>query len=1605
MRNQLLAALALAVVANGAAYGASDPATWNRNVERLDYFTTTPNGGDNAFFTYVANATSGANVVLVYPANNSMKEFTHRIYDIRAAGGDCTNSYLDTQRYFMPVNANPPAGPAALQGTYNPLIAYPDPGKTYTTKGQSDGMGNRRCQSPGPCTDSSGSEDVVYGYGNWPAPDGYSIGGTATDTATACGGNATCINCLTSKGYWINPAPATTYDTGPTTAYFTKNRLRFSPPKWTLLSLAYKRLVNGPLLSSLREGVLITNDLTPGVGARLAQKMLPQSCNGSGRPIEEKRKAIDDVDYTSSARPLAEMLFNTAWFMGGQDSPWLWTSVPGRTVGLGFPGIGPSPLPFKQSKSGPCNGCASDFVIVFSDGRGDSANPACTAAGTPAWCTTANSCTAVGLGTELDGNDYGLDPTGAGLYLGWTAWTDATINPAGASNLPARATYPGTCDMDFADDIALWLKTKNVSSSGTATSATTHVVAIGDDAHGEMSVLRGVAANGQGNFLLADNFGDLEDAIELVFRAIRSSASSFASSAVTTVQTTGTSSAFIPRFTPAISGTWSGTLSRYVLFNEFAAGCTTQYLSDAGVNPNGDNSCSDFYLKDSAGNFIQEDPNGNFVISDNSVTWDAGWPARLRSDGGTYLATPYWEAGQKLTSREVLILAGTAPPEGARRIFTVRPSGSGYGATSGSTRAGGNGSNGSGTTLSIDLTNAATLGPLFGLSPDEGSEMCLALSAASGNSYDGGLSDCAADVIRYLHGEDVLRSNPANRQRDAGVTQPRLNVMGDIFHSSPILVTPPAPRFLCDLGVLNQCVASLYSPTLTPGGTSYTTYISTQLGRDQNVLVGANDGMLHAFNAAHVLTNDGGSITTDNGDGIEAWAFIPPDLLPKLVRNMVGEQHELFVDGTPMVRDIWVDGSGPVSGGPDNVKQDDEFHTIVVFGQRQGGRGYTALDITDSNNPVFLWSWPRPGTKEALAMGQTWNDLGGAPPAIGPIAKYNDPAGPLTINGDKAQEQYVVAFGGGYDPNYVRGRSMHIIDAWTGDEVYRFSAADTAPGTDLRRELAPVPAPISMIDVDADGLFDHALFGDMDGQVWNLSMMKPGRDTGSDGLYDTWFMARAFEQQKGSSTDFKNRSAFFQRIATGMLPTGDIRIYLGGGDRAHLKDFEGGTCGPDNLSSCFKRDMDVTITNTAYQVGPPPTGSGGHFIGSAITFNGGDRKPVNAATYDSVGQVSATDWVTNSSMSYLTGGTTNLSSARCDWGTTDAGVECPIQSDLTVLTVNQQATPPIANTEFYSIKLFDTSNRAKFMTQAAATIYDTNRLTNSDLNNVTNCPTAGTGCVVANVTSNGWFLTHGTAQTPVHGKDEKTAASALLFGGCVLWATLDPIGLGGSSGTGAGSCLNPGSVVGMLPDGTTCNANSECFVDPNAATSRAALLGVCDAAGADPGKTCDNDGDCDGRCSGGRDDGKKCDRDSAPYDCRDGAPCVNGGCSAPEYCRGLGQLSCTPSFPKDTAYSYQGDAITGAVSCGLAGSQTYTATSRATSRQVSVAPTQPAPVVSVNAATGMIQYSAVTLDASSVPTGATLGSTQISSTVHWLEVGRKVHDCRHGTTPGVDCAR
>jgi len=134
-------------------------------------------------------------------------------------------------------------------------------------------------------------------------------------------------------------------------------------------------------------------------------------------------------------------------------------------------------------------------------------------------------------------------------------------------------------------------------------------------------------------------------------------------------------------------------------------------------------------------------------------------------------------------------------------------------------------------------------------------------------------------------------------------------------------------RFL--LGdIVNSGVAYSGVPSSTVQGSTYSSFYDTYKTRTPAVFVGANDGMLHAFNA---------------NDGNELFAYIPSWLGPKLsalTSTNYANNHQSYMDGTPVVAEALVGSSGTYA----------DWKTVLVAGTGAGGRGVFALDVTDPAN-------------------------------------------------------------------------------------------------------------------------------------------------------------------------------------------------------------------------------------------------------------------------------------------------------------------------------------------------------------------------------------------------------------------------------------------------------------------------------------------------------------------------------------------------------------------------------------------------------------------------------------------------------------------------------
>ena len=202
----------------------------------------------------------------------------------------------------------------------------------------------------------------------------------------------------------------------------------------------------------------------------------------------------------------------------------------------------------------------------------------------------------------------------------------------------------------------------------------------------------------------------------------------------------------------------------------------------------------------------------------------------------------------------------------------------------------------------------------------------------------------------------------------------------------------------------------------------------------------------------------------DRGTAEELWAFLPPDMIAKLPLLM-GSKHQYYVDGTAMVRDVWVDGTanglpGAVAARPE--RQQGGRRVPHRRGGRRAARRHPVLRARRhrrderQHRPHLPLDLP-PAQREALA--RVRRDLRRLP-----AGRSADRAGPA--RGQRVderrdaddggagrrrpvpyEERWVVLLAGGFDPQYVRGRGVFMLDVWTGKELFDFSYPE--PGTTL----------------------------------------------------------------------------------------------------------------------------------------------------------------------------------------------------------------------------------------------------------------------------------------------------------------------------------------------------------------------------------------------------------------------------------------------------------------------------------------------------------------------------------------------------------------------------
>ncbi|GAC1320916.1 MAG: hypothetical protein NVSMB28_12110 [Collimonas sp.] len=169
------------------------------------------------------------------------------------------------------------------------------------------------------------------------------------------------------------------------------------------------------------------------------------------------------------------------------------------------------------------------------------------------------------------------------------------------------------------------------------------------------------------------------------------------------------------------------------------------------------------------------------------------------------------------------------------------------------------------------------------------------------------------DVLQYLRGNDALEIG-----HGVGQFRNRKGKLGDIINSSPLYV-----------GVSDSAYQLLPA---TEGGGSYRQFVDSKRQRRAMLYVGANDGMLHGFDAI---------------SGIERTAFIPRAIFEHLpLLSDIGYVHRLFVDGQITANDAYLGNSGSAA-----------WKTILLGATGAAAKSLFAIDVSDpeAQIPTLLW--------------------------------------------------------------------------------------------------------------------------------------------------------------------------------------------------------------------------------------------------------------------------------------------------------------------------------------------------------------------------------------------------------------------------------------------------------------------------------------------------------------------------------------------------------------------------------------------------------------------------------------------------------------------------
>jgi len=298
---------------------------------------------------------------------------------------------------------------------------------------------------------------------------------------------------------------------------------------------------------------------------------------------------------------------------------------------------------------------------------------------------------------------------------------------------------------------------------------------------------------------------------------------------------------------------------------------------------------------------------------------------------------------------------------------------------------------------------------------------------------------------------DYLRGDRSKEGVSAVDFRQRSTLLGDIVDSNPQYVREP--RFF-------------YPDSLE--SVPYSNFKTAKASRPKMVYVGANDGMLHGFDAS---------------TGRERLAYVPNLVFDKLSGlTEVNFKHKFLVNGAPTVVDAFY------SNG---------WHSVLVGTLGHGGQGVYSLDVSS------------PGSFSETSAGQVsqWE-----------FSDHDDADMGYSIGqasiAKMANGKWAAVFGNGYNNTEADGHAsttghavLYIVDLANGNIIKKI---DTGVGSATTPNGLASP---TLVDLNNDYVVDYIYAGDLQGNLWKFDVT----DTNAGDWGSAWANKPLFKAASGQA--------------------------------------------------------------------------------------------------------------------------------------------------------------------------------------------------------------------------------------------------------------------------------------------------------------------------------------------------------------------------------------------------------------------------------------------------------------------------------------------------------